>query len=1549
MSSPVHKVSALAAQRRPSSRKSISHPPTAESLDDALGKENLTTDLGVVGRKYDDATSGQKAMKKSRSKSIGPGGLDALTEGSGNRRKSSMTIAIKSILKPTVPLSPLKEIPSLSSMRKPTTQGHAAGYGAEGDSGASTTDFGHTMSAKNATGPRATSEGPVTSLALPTVPSGAGHETANNARSGSAPDSSNADEAELQRSQAIERRDARRKSLANRRVSFAPEATLHTWDVIEYMQDSTTSSSSTNSTRRASSMTAGSAAASPRPSTRSAASTADASDSPSTPASQTEEPAAVASPAHQRNLHQKKRRRRSSTIPPMNFNNPADEGSSPLSAGSSMESDDGSGQEFVDGDADDASESEGSTDEGESSVMMVDDEDTTVHSVGSARSRSSTTSSGRLDAALEQAAAQAGTHGIEYDEHGDLTMEMADNEITAAFQPWMQRAAAATDPVQQVPRPQQEKLNPFSPAFKAAMGSDSSRRRSDQSTDGDDMSMDMTSAVGAILSTPRDPAGQAPAPSQRRRSVAARSRRSIAGRRHSFEEGSSQDDQTMDLTTAVGGIRAKTGPDELDAPSDLEDMTMELTSVWGAVRPGSAATGLAPSDPMVGDESAMDMTVAGGGILASIAELPESTEELKASASSGAIAKGASVPDVNTPTRRQAKVIMERETESGDMASSPFQAVPTINTPVPIASPLAPHDSSRNKGRGKTPPRKSMAAGSTPSLIARSPPKSSSTPTKKPATPVKQLTPRPTRPVTPTKTPPSKNISFRSSSPKRLFTQEIRHGTTTTPTSALTPARSLFQPSELGTHAPPTIVLPPRSRRTSGVGADKEGLGSPRVAAMLDRRQSIGEAAPSFALGAGAHDPSRLLRFDDPRTLAAELARDDEEEQQRQQSHAGRPGDGGRTLASEEKDATLTLKEMIQSLTPKKKVKGRKSLHVGAAKGLLGKRPAELDQDGDTDEESPKRAKGPDGSPVKNVLLRPPPSKIETTGRATGVTRKSLVEGSERVRALPTMAGSPLKTNAVSASQGPDHDHISPRLASPGLANASGHGSDETMGPDPSPERIHLQAFLDLTSIRFMELNTTKRRHTLAPKTNADGLAGAMGHDRQWSGGDDGATDLGRCVIAGACTMPMLELYQHSCRELKRYISEGRSIVREIEADTFEENPPLFREYLSASPDVRFIMDNQFRNVKTHARLLSKAMWYEWRMKLLDGLKEGLCKIGDGMEGDELVLAAQERLVAPLLPPLLAEQERLAREETVLDEQAHELANCDQDELDRSRERMLQTEAAVSEQRRVLAELQAQMHETEASLVTATTRASTCLAEIDAAERIREACRGWTCRDVESAQARVAALQQASGWTITSVAGRTLTMVLHGDLQLTLDPTAAAPAPNVVYLGASEDGTGRPGVAETRFVLEQLQAQLAGRAPSALGAQALVAFVSRSWAPAAALTEETRRLNLCCPTEASVVSERSLSIQSTLLLPTLATKVTFTFAVMAAPREAELALTVQPQARVVYGEALNEARMGAFLSEHVSRLITGDKGEARGSWATAVHALSEKLVARGKK
>lgn len=65
---------------RPKSRKSLGHVPSAQDVD----QENQTADVGLL-------VTGKRApvekSRKSRSKSIGPGGLDALKDTTGNRRK----------------------------------------------------------------------------------------------------------------------------------------------------------------------------------------------------------------------------------------------------------------------------------------------------------------------------------------------------------------------------------------------------------------------------------------------------------------------------------------------------------------------------------------------------------------------------------------------------------------------------------------------------------------------------------------------------------------------------------------------------------------------------------------------------------------------------------------------------------------------------------------------------------------------------------------------------------------------------------------------------------------------------------------------------------------------------------------------------------------------------------------------------------------------------------------------------------------------------------------------------------------------------------------------------------------------------------------------------------------------------------------------------------------------------------------------------------------------------------------------------------------------
>lgn len=205
-----------------------------------------------------------------------------------------------------------------------------------------------------------------------------------------------------------------------------------------------------------------------------------------------------------------------------------------------------------------------------------------------------------------------------------------------------------------------------------------------------------------------------------------------------------------------------------------------------------------------------------------------------------------------------------------------------------------------------------------------------------------------------------------------------------------------------------------------------------------------------------------------------------------------------------------------------------------------------------------------------------------------------------------------------------------------------------------------------------------------------------------------------------------------ACHELKSYISEGRKTVREIETETFEENPPLFREYISATPDMKLVMDNQLKNVKTHARLLSKGMWYDWRMTLLGTLKEGLFKTGEGMIKDEEILDQQQALLDTVLPNLIKEAEALQNQEDDLQSAAEELANCDPEELSNARQDLITVDAEVEAKKRLIADLRKQLEGKQAEIASGAEKKQAWLEEIREAEKIREECRGWTSTEISA-------------------------------------------------------------------------------------------------------------------------------------------------------------------------------------------------------------------------
>ncbi|KAK3362163.1 hypothetical protein B0T24DRAFT_641337 [Lasiosphaeria ovina] len=1256
----------LPATRR--ARKSIGgRSPTRKSAD----RENATVDLG-------SAMAAASRKKSSRSKSMGPGGLDILKQGAGNRRVSLAAPSKpppRSILKPTIPLLP--EIPPHKPKQSnaPKTSTHPLDSGENDGAGAGTKVALRTEEEQQA----------------------AAREREERERA-------------VMEKEVNDRREARRKSLANRRVSFAAEATLHTFHEIEYMQDSTTS---TDSTHRASSVAAPSPASRPQEQ-----SGPDASEPQSPPQEHVEEKVPE-SPADQRELHQRKRRR-SSGAATSNFEDADDDNTITSTV---YDSDFEHVDDVASIHGEEMTDSSEDSDEEDGSLMTVEAEEMTsasVASMASARSGFSMDSSGDLDENLRLAARMAATQRADGDE---------EEEVIAGFAGWGKKNPVHAEVTREV-----GEVNAPSPVR------NSSPTAEDQGSDTEmememDVDMDMTNAVGGILRSNTSPDQdqemdmdmdtsmdvtkalggiiQKPAAQTRRKSIRTRFQPETSEDVTSFGE------QTMEFTAAIGAIQHGRVSDGSQFDTDgNEDMSMELTTAIGGLLPGSIfqssaqegrrrtiaaqneadllepATQIrkvteAEAEEEVGvDETfGMDMTMAVGGIIKAAAPTPEARSAAKKIMAQEADAPDHSVTastEINSSPKRRASLVVG---ENGSPERAPFQG----------------------KGLRRSPPCATLPG-------ARSVADASSSPIR---TPSPRRSPMRSTP-SPLKTPPAM-IGSRSNSPRRQSSGKAK----TTPHSP-SKSRLFHQDPNTGLNTP-RVVLTPQGRRLSGLGVDRSGLGSPRVTEIFDRRTSLGDAATSF-ISSHANNTRRAVAFADPRAMEAEIDMDrlDEEEKEDGRKILQREAEG----PQDEGDATLNLREMIQGLSPKKPVlRGRKSLHVGSAKGLLGKRPAELDDDDDSEnQDGVKRLKGHQGSPVKNVRLQSPPSKAETTtGRKTRAGLRSTAPADANT-ITPTYAGSPSRATTP-RSQG-RFRNVDDEPTNTVDFGHTAHVPEAEGDEEDDGERIHLQDFLNMTSIRFMELNTTKRRHTIAPSAPRDSNASSDGKED---------VSLESCVVAGACTVPMLELYQHSCHELKKYISEGRRIVREIETETFEENPPLFREYMSATPEVRVLMDNQFKNVKTHARLLSKAMWYEWRMKLQDGLREGLLKISEGMDNDERLLAKQQELLSSVLPDMVKRFEALEREHEDLEAAARELADCDPDELEAARADLISAEKSIAEKTKRIEELRRDLEESEKGIDTLTKQKQQCVEEIKEADKIREECRGWSSTEISKLKGKYTA------------------------------------------------------------------------------------------------------------------------------------------------------------------------------------------------------------------
>lgn len=528
---------------------------------------------------------------------------------------------------------------------------------------------------------------------------------------------------------------------------------------------------------------------------------------------------------------------------------------------------------------------------------------------------------------------------------------------------------------------------------------------------------------------------------------------------------------------------------------------------------------------------------------------------------------------------------------------------------------------------------------------------------------------------------------------------------------------------------------------------------------------------------------------------------------------------------------------------------------------------------------------------------------------------------------------------------------------------------EEQLSEEEDQARIPLQDFLNMTGIQFMDLRTTKRRHTGFPGAKA---AAMSDEEEDESAGGDGMESLERTVIAATVTAPNIEMYRHSCQEMNNYISSGRNLVQEMDEGVLAETPQLFLEYMQAPAKERQIMDDQFRAMKGYARLESKGSWYQWRSQLLKDLTRGLDMRKSGMAEDDNKLMDLERDASSALNSLRSHKAQLDQTLGDLRRRRDERDSDKREELEEARGILGELNTTLAEKQAELDLLRQQVQEQSEAHEILQERKDEALGAIKEANRVREEYRGWSGEEVAALTAQVRDLEASSHWSVRDVSAATsaVTLSYRGEIELFFHPLAFADARSPTSSPAKgplsnqpitlsytapdkRNGSAKEPSTSQRFFIQLIRAQLLALPQPKTSIATLLKLVSKSWDACAALVDGIAQLEATGMTDVAILGDEVVGVKTAVVLPDVASKVMIRFAVSVAVDVAEdgdhadVSTQVQSNVKVVYGERYDEAKMSEFMKGLVGEELL-DR-ERMGVWADAVADLRARLIKRGRK
>ncbi|CAN6638104.1 hypothetical protein TRVA0_016S02520 [Trichomonascus vanleenenianus] len=385
------------------------------------------------------------------------------------------------------------------------------------------------------------------------------------------------------------------------------------------------------------------------------------------------------------------------------------------------------------------------------------------------------------------------------------------------------------------------------------------------------------------------------------------------------------------------------------------------------------------------------------------------------------------------------------------------------------------------------------------------------------------------------------------------------------------------------------------------------------------------------------------------------------------------------------------------------------------------------------------------------VVQRSPSQKLQSqlnmlTPRK--ITRQSPVKPiqptfSTSIRPEAMVSYTPLK--AVKASDPP----IVPGTSSPSPLKAKSQ-----LGNDDQFENISLQEFLKLISIEFMDgFLTSTRGHS------SFGLTSEPTED----------PTLLDYVLATQ-KIPMLELYDFSCREMRNNVRDTKELFTQLESETLEENPILFREYLEASADTKQIMNAQFKLIKSYARQQAKGVWYDWRSQLTNGVHEAMKRNLKDLQDDLSLLKTRKTHIEQAHAEVKDKYTKTRQKLEALRKRRDELKNCDRESIINSQTRLASQKKELSDVKMEHEVKVEDLRAKRAKIEELMQQKRFLQEKIQDAEKVRQANRQIETAELVAMTTRFDALAESFNWSKLAVTSETtFKFVLYGTLVVDIE------------------------------------------------------------------------------------------------------------------------------------------------------------------------------------